>query len=258
MTRPGNMVGNGGIDVHLADAHHVVINDFIHAHDDTATTLSAPAAKGDTSINVVSAVGFADIDYVHLGGTPATTEPVHPQITDIIANEIFLDRPLDFDYVAGSDIIKAIVNMKTLTGGTLLDPEVYRYFPMEDRIEHIKFLILSMDHSSAGADDLFGGVARLINGVVLRAQINGEIGTFTNWKTNGDIKLDFGPERVVYAAKAGPGDFGTSARGSFKDLDIAVKLDASKGDFIEVLIQDVFPAGLTDFRIKVQGHVEGV
>lgn len=245
---------NGAIDIHLADVHQIVINDYIHAHG-ASTTLTAAVNAGDISIAVTSTAPFLIGSYVHLGIIPAPTEPVHPQITDIVGNVLFLDRPIDFNYANGENVSLSVVDMSSQIG-SLTTPIVYRYFPQSNRIEHIKQIILSMDHASAGADDLFGGIPRLTNGVVFRVQISGQIGTFTNWKNNSDIKLDVGPERVVYAAKSGPGDFGTSARGSFGDLDVTIILNDANGDFLEVLIQDDLTA-LTDFRIKTQGHVEG-
>lgn len=251
----GNPIGSfdGAINVHASDLHRIVVNDYIHAHG-VGTTLAASADAGDISINVVSAVAFSIGNYVHLGTIPAPTEPVHPRITDIISNEIFLDRPIDFNYILGDAITLSIVDLTTSIG-TLVAPIRYRYFPKAGRFEHIVQIILSMDHSANGADDLFGSIGALLNGVVFRAQISGQLGAFTNWKTNGDIKLDVGPERVIYSVKSGPGDFGTSARGSFSDIGIAIRLDESAGDFLEMLVQDDLN-GLTNFRIKVQGHVE--
>lgn len=266
MLVPGGIVGNAGgpyktlngaMNIHRADVHRQVINDYMHVHG-TITTLAVAVSKGDVDITVVSAVGFTAGDYVHFGTIPATIEPIHPQITNIAVNVITLDRPIDFDYIIGTDIAQAIMNMASVAGATLAVPLSYKYFPQVGRIEHIRQILLSMDHSTAGADDLFGGIAALTNGVVFRAQINNQIGTFTNWKTNSDIKLDVGAERVIYAAKSGPGDFGTSARGSFSDLDVAIRLDNAVGDFLEILIQDTLITDLVNFRIKVQGHIEGL
>lgn len=268
MIAKGGIVGNGipfktldgALNIHRAAVHQRTINDFFHRHG-AATTLTVAANPGDVSITVADTTGFVVGAYVHLGPSPATTEPIHPQITIVAPATgpgiVTLDRPLDFGYTNGAEVLLAIVNMRSVAGGTLAAPIVYRYFPQEGRIEHIKQIILSMDHSSPGADDLFGGIAKLINGVVLRAHISGETGTLTNWKNNSDIKLDFGPERVIYAAKSGGGTHGTAARGSFDDLDIGVRLDAAAGDFLEILIQDTAITGLTDFRVKTQGHVEG-
>lgn len=253
----GNPIGSlsGAIDVHVADVHRIVVNDYLHRHG-TGTTLTAAVIAGDTDINVTSAAGFIVGGYVHMGTIPVTTEPVHPQITDIIANNIFLDRPLDNNYANGEDVSVAVVNMSGVGSliGALAAPIKYRYLPQTGRKEHITRIILSMTHSSAGSDDQFGGIPALLNGVVLRVSINGQIGTFTNWKNNSDITLDMFD--VEYSDKAGPGLFGTKGRGSFSRIGVVVALDDATGDYFEILIQDDLQ-DLTSFRIKAQGHVEG-
>lgn len=261
MIAPGGIVGNAGgpystfkgaLDIHNTDLHNVIINDYIHAHD-ISTTLVAAVNKGDTDIDVVDASGFAVGNFIHLGPDIETIEPIHPEITAITVNNIELDRPLDNDYVNGTPIVKAIVDLKT-TAGTLAAPISYKYFPQAGRIEHIHRIISSMTHGAAADDSLFGSIAALTNGVVFRAQINGVLGTFTNWKANRDFILDM--YDVIYSDKAGPGLFGTRARGSFSELDVAIVLDQSQGDFLEILIQDNLTT-LNSFRIKVQGHLEG-
>jgi len=93
----------------------------------------------------------------------------------------------------------------------------------------------------------------LYNGIVIRAFVNGQYGTFTNWKNNSDIKLYM--YYVEYTDKAGGGDFGTNCRGSFNRIGVIIKLDPDQGDFVEFLVQD--PLTITSLKIKMQGHVEG-
>lgn len=262
MIAPGGMVGNmggpyttldGAVDVHVRDLHNVVVNDYVHAHGAT-TTLSVAANIGDISIDVVSAVGFTIGQFVHLGVNTNTIEPIHPQITDILGTVITLDRPIDNNFLIGDAVTVSIIDLNT-TIGSLAAPISYKYLPGINRVEHIHRIMISMIHATSADDSTFGNITALTNGVVFRAQVNGVTGTFTNWKSNRDFILDFFD--VVYTDKAGAGSFGTRGRGSFSEIDIAIKLDGSTGDFLEVLIQDDLTA-LTSFRIKTQGHVEGV
>ena len=55
---------------------------------------------------------------------------------------------------------------------------------------------------------------------------------------------------------SGGGTFGTVGRGSFYKLGVVVRLDGSRGDFMEVYNRDDL-TGLLSFEIKAQGHVEG-
>lgn len=256
--RKVNILGNGVMNTHNADVHNFVINDYIHRHTAVNTVLTAQANPGDTQITVNDITGFVISDLIHFGILTATGEPIHPTISIAPAGSIItLDRPLDNIHPIGTLITEAISDMSTLAG-TLAAPISYKYFPGANRIEHIKQIQISMTHTATGADDLFGSEPALTNGIVLRARINGVLGTFTNWKTNGDIKLDIGAERLIGAQKSGPSNFGTAGRGTFVDLDVAIPLNNANGDFVEILIQDgTSITNLADLRIKAQGHVEG-
>lgn len=254
----GNPIGSlkGAIDVHLADVHNVPVNDFFHRHTAIQTTLTVATVSGDTQLAAADSTGFVVGDLVHLGAINEYIEPRHPVITAIPnINTIVLDGPIHNVFAIGETVIKAVANMAS-ADGTLAAPISYKYFTGNSRVEHITRILIQMTHTSAGADDLFGGIAALLNGVHLRANVSGQFGTFTNWKSNSDIKLDM--YDVNYSVKSGPGDFGTNGRGSFNRIGVVIRLDSVQADFLEVLIQDTMVGtGLTDFRIKVQGHVEG-
>ena len=117
-----------------------------------------------------------------------------------------------------------------------------------------------MVHNSAADDSKFGSMAVLLRGCVLRGYnaTAGQYRTFTDWKTNSDIKMDMFD--VVYTDKAGGGDFGTNARGSIKIGTGAVpSLDGVAGDYLELLVQDdlTLAGELLLFQLKGQGHIEG-
>lgn len=261
---PGGIVGNAGgpyktfkgaVDVHLADLHEIPVNDYVHRHDLTIqTTLTAQANAGDTQLAVASITGFALGDLLHIGDPGGgATESTHPAITVApTGSTLVLDGPLDNTYLAGTTITKAVANMASLAG-TLAAPISYKYWPAPGQVEHIKRILLSILSPTQPDDGTFGDQAALTNGVVFRVVKNGVTGKFTNWKTNGDIRLDV--YDVSYAQKSGGGSWGTSARGSFSRLDVAPVLDSATGDYLEVLIQDTLTA--TDFRLKIQGHIEG-
>ena len=246
----------GAIDVHPADVHNIPVNDLFHRHTNISTTLRTATVSGDIQLDVDDTTGFSIGDLVHLGATNEYVEPRHPIITDIPdINTLVLDGPVHNIFAIGETVIKAIANMASLDG-TLQNPVRYRYFVGSSRVEHITRILIAMTHTSAGADDLFGGIPPLTNGVHFQANVSGQYGSFTNWKTNGDIKLDM--YDVDYSVKSGPGDFGTNGRGSFNRIGVVLRLDSTNQDFIEMLIQDtVVGTGLTDLRVKVQGHVEG-
>jgi len=246
------IVGTGQPFPVYVQENNQIVNGYIHRHTATSTTLTVATNINDTSITVDSVVGFAVGDFLHIGETFLYTEPLHPQITDITGSVITLDGPVNNAYEIGTDIIEAVVDLSSAVG-TLSSPATYIYRPRADNVEHIYRIILSMTHAAAADDSKFGGIAALTNGVVLRAYINGQYGTFTNWKANSDIISDM--YDVAYTDKTGGGLNGTSARGSFIRVGVTIELRADRGDFLELLVQDDITA-LESFKIKAQGHVE--
>ena len=96
---------NGGLDVHVADAHDRVVNEFFFNITATNTTLSVAAAAQDRIITVTSSAGFVVGDSLDLSnGT--TEDTTHPIITAIAANVFSLDRPLDSAYVIDSTVTR--------------------------------------------------------------------------------------------------------------------------------------------------------
>jgi hypothetical protein len=252
----GNPIASlsGAVNVHVADVHTVVVNQYIHQDAAPSTTIAIATVVGDRSFTVVDATGFAANDYVHINTTEVET--TLPQIISVVSNVITVDRPLDKAHLIGDVVHKAIVDM-ALTGqvGTLAAPQIYSGGPPAGVVWHITRLLFSMVHGTAGDLGLFGNLTKLTNGVVLRAKISGQYGTLTNWKTNADIKTDmfdveFDPR------SGGQGNYGTSGRGDFHATGAILRLDGGQGDEFQVLVQDDITA-LGFFGMKIQGHLEG-
>ena len=249
----GVSVHGGALDVHDADIHSAMFNEYFHQHTATVTTLSVAASAGDTSIEVTSIAGFAKGNFLQLEN--GIVEPTFPQISVIPAGTtLILDRPLDQDLPIGANVTKLLVDMNVV--GTLANPQIFEVVPDNTEFWHIISFILSATFPTAAADDLFGDGTALPNGCTLRGY-NGTTGlyrTFTNWKTNADIKLDM--YDLPYTDKAGGTNHGMNGNGDIHNRTGAVpKLDATKGDRLELLIQDDLSA-LVTFRLKAQGHIE--
>jgi hypothetical protein len=111
-----------------------------------------------------------------------------------------------------------------------------------------------MSHAGAGDLSLFGGIPALTNGCLMRARIDGQYGTLTNWKTNENMKSDM--YDVEFDARSGGGgSYGTSGRGSFDRTGAVVRLDGATNDRLEFYVQDDLTA-LATFTMKAQGHLE--
>jgi hypothetical protein len=242
----------GGIkSIHIEEGNTDVVNQYLHQHTATATTL-AVATVGDGTeyqITVVSAVGFIVGDHVHLEDGAA--ERTHPQIKAIVGNVLDLDRRIDKAHPIGADVTKVELDLSSAIG-TLPSPQEYWIQPNSNEVWHLTRILISMTHSSAGDLGLFGNLSALANGVLLRARIDGQYSTLTNWKTNADIKLDM--YDVDFDTRSGGGGtFGTSGRGSFDRAGAVVALNGATNDRLEVYIQDDITA-LATFKINAQGH----
>jgi len=245
--------GSHVLSIHDADVHTQIINRLIHQHTTVITTLTV-ATSGDgteNQITVASVVGFAIGDHIHVNTT--SIETTHPVILAINGNVFQLDRYLDRAHAIGDEVIKVFVNMSPQIG-TLAAPREYWTGPPPGEVWHITRLLFEMTHGLAGDLGKFGGIDALINGVLLRARNNGQYGTFTNWKTNGNIKTDMFD--VVFDARSGgQGSFGTSGRGTFTNTGAIVRLDGDTNDRIELYVQDDLQL-LDSFTMKIQGHLE--
>lgn len=243
----------GAQNVHIDELHNQPVNELFHLHTGTIDTLAVAVTQGDTSIELTDTTGFVAGSAIQINnGQIETTFPI---ITDVPGgNVLTLDRPLDFAYGIGDQVEVVHTDLST-TAGSLASPIIHQIKPGLGEIWYIQRIIISMTHAAAAADNLFGGIAALTNGVVLRANIGGQFGSFTNWKANSDIILDMFD--VTYSDKAGPSLFGTSARGSFTRIGVDVKLDGDNGDYMDVLIQDAGITGLSSFFLNGQGYVEG-
>lgn len=244
------------LNIHDADVHTRVINKDMHRHVGVSTTITANTAAGTTyQIEVADATGFVVGDPIHINTT--TVETTHPRIRAITAATgpatFTLDRRLDYAHFIGDEVKKSVINMKTAVG-TMADPIEYWVGPELGEVWHITRLLFEMTHSTAGDMGKFGDLAPLANGVLLRARINGQYGTFTNWKTNAEIKSDM--YDVDFNVRAGGGGtFGTSGRGTFTNAGAIVRLDGNTTDRIELYVQDDL-TGLLTFTMKMQGHFE--
>lgn len=243
---------NGALDIHDSHVHTAPVNQYLHRHKIVTTTLSTAIVSGDYVINVVSSVGMNIGDKIQIAN--GAEESTFPEITLIVGNALTLDRPIDFAFSIGDTVDVVEIDMNEIA--TQASPYSYKVAPSVGVVWHLQRILLSMTHSTAGDLGLFGNQTRLTNGVVLRANISGQNYTFTTWHKNADIKDDM--YDVEFDVRSGGGGtYGTTGRGSFNKIGVTVRLDGTAGDYLEVLTQDDL-SGLLTFRIKAQGHIEGV
>ena len=243
------------LNTHDPDVHNFVVNKYLHLHGGVSTTLVADTVAGSTyQIQVADTTGFIVGDYLHIDTT--SVETTHPRITAITPGTpgtFTLDRRLDRLHLIGDTVELAVIDMAA--GGTMASPLEYWIGPEVGEVFHITRILFEMTHGTAGDLGLFGNLAALTNGVVIRAKINGQYGTLTNWKTNANIKTDMF-DVVFDTRSSGGGTHGTTGRGTFKEAGAVLRLDAATNDRLEIYIQDNL-SGLLSFTMRAQGHLEG-
>lgn len=254
MLLPVRKIGNGVASSYGCCA----VNQIMHKHTGTVTTLAVAASKGDYQITVADATGFTVgglLNISYSSGSVHDTETTFPIITATPGgNVLTLDRMLDRDYPIGTDVELLDANLKG-TIGSLASPIIYGIDPPSNEIWQLQRLLLIMTHGTAGDDGKFGDIAALTNGIVIRVVkgATSEYDSITEWKSNSDIKLDM--YDLVYTDKAGgPGGFGTAGRMTFTRFGYNIELNGGLNDRLELIVQDDLTS-LDSFTVNLQGIV---
>ena len=192
------------LNIHDADVHNVLINEYFHRHTDINTTLtSATDINGTTYIlDVNGTTGFVVGDYVQVGAENHTG--IKYRILDLNTTNMTLDSYVDTEYPIGTLIRETEIDMNV--SGTLASPQEFIIKPNAGQVIHITSINLTMTHGSPGDLGLFGDLAALTNGVLIRFYAGGQLRTYTNWRTNGDIKDDV--HEVEFDVRTGGGGGG--------------------------------------------------
>jgi len=242
----------GALDVNSAWVHRKLVNEYFHQHTATTTTPSIASVVGDISVTVNSVAGLVVGDALKFEEN-STVEVGILIITDITGNVVTLDRPLANVYTTSALITKVLINMNV--NGSLASPEIFVIDVPPATIYQLTRFLISITDGSPMDDGLFGSLSALTNGVTVRAITTaGRIVVLSNWKTNGDIKLDM--YDVEYSDKAPAGEYGLRARWTLTKAEMVAEIDgdATPAQKIEILIQDDLRP-LTSFRVKGQGRI---
>lgn len=243
----GETVGvhGGALNVHSIDVHNIPINTLVHKHTGTTSTIAITANADDTSVTLVDASSFS------IGQRIAIDESFFT-LTDVVGNVVTLDARLDAGFSIGTEVELVITDMADV--GSLASPLIYVVEPPAGVIWHITRILFTMTHSVPGDLEGFGGIDPIENGLSMRTKVGGVSNSFINWKDNEDIKTCIYDLEFTDKAKRIGDTFGTSGRYTFSKLGVAVKLDGSTGDALQILIQDDL-SGLGSFHMNAQGHI---
>lgn len=241
---------DGSLAVHEHEIHHIPVNELFHLHSGVISTVVVEGVVDSRTIELLDASLFNVGDKVQFNG--GLVLPSFYTIISKAVNVLTFDRLLDANVPIGETVEVIVSDMGVVASAG--SPLSYIVTPPVAATWIITRIIFTMTHGTAGDLGLFGNLAALTNGVIMRAKLGGVYGTFTNWKTNSDIKNDMFD--VVFDTRSGGGgSYGTSGRGSFDKIGVGVKLEGSKGDFIELMLQDNL-SGLTTYEMNAQGYIQ--
>lgn len=238
------------LGVHTVNIHSIPVNQAFHMHTGVSSTIAvSDVAVDDRTIEIADATLFLAGDKLQFNG--GLTIPYFSTIISKAANVLTLDTLVDAIITIGETVEVVETDMAvTASAGS---PAYYILEPPAGVIWKIHRIIITMSHGSSGDLGLFGNLTALTNGVVIRARLGGAYGTFSNWKTNGDIKKDMFD--VDFDARSGGGGVaGTSGRGSFNRIGVEVELNGDLGDRLIIYVQDDL-ISLNILEINGQGTI---
>jgi uncharacterized protein YdeI (BOF family) len=246
---------NGGLAVNIQDQTSPPLDLYFSQAQGAPSTLAAVTAIDDMSISVTGNI-ISTGDYVGVfSGASGEGRFYFGEAMNVTGTgpyTVALDTPLDFAFDSGDPVISTT---RELDVNGSVTPQLFsiQIGGAQGNVKvDITRIIVSMKLSSAGAENLFGNIAALTSGVVLRRK-NGDTRNVWTVKDNSDFgNLSFDTD---YTDKVGSSDFGFKCRYTFAGQDkhgVAVRLEP--GDFLELIIQDDLTA-LNGLRIIAAGHV---
>lgn len=217
------------------------------------TALTNAVAIDDTDMIVDSTAGMIISSYIGV----FSVDPARfyfGQITNIIGNQIFLDTPFDFAFIAGSTVINT---SRDLNINGSITPQIFAVRgggPGSDLTIDITRIMIAMDTNDPPDFNRFGDiVGGLAKGLVLR-RVDGVTRNIWNIDTNRELANIAYDYTTYLASNPGIGVNGLAARYTFAGQDkhgVAVRL--KPGDALELIIQDDL-SSLLAFRVIAQGH----
>jgi hypothetical protein len=221
---------------------------------ENTTTLSAPTVIDSYTIPVTSVTGITAgktiIMYSRISGALYVGT-----VLSVVGNTLNMDTPINSIFTAAGTVVdSAIINMNVDGSGA---PVSFRLRgPSVGNLSTpfiISRIIIVMYTVDAVQLDLFGDIAALLRGVVLR-ELDGYIENIFNVKSNGDIsRIAF--DNVQYSStNPAQGQNGAAWRLTFGgDSKIGAPREIERTEDLEILIQDDL-RGLQSFTIMAEGY----
>lgn len=243
---------NGAVPVNIQDQTTPPFDLYFIQPVGPPTTIAIAVTINDTDIEVASAATISVGNYLGVF-RPADDRFFFAEVLGVAGTTITVDTPADFAFQVGDNVLAFTRNLNVV--GSLASPLIFEVqgTGSGDLEVDITRIMFTMILAGAPDDGLFGNLAALTNGLVLR-RVDGEVRNLFNVKTNGDLaNLAYD---VDYTTRTVPaGSYSVRCRYSLAGQDkhgVVVRLAA--GESLEVWIQDDLSA-LSQFRIIAEGHI---
>jgi hypothetical protein len=245
---------NGGIPVNVQDQTTPPF-DFYFTRGLTApTTLSANTSINSHTLVVADATGFAIGSYIGLfSGASLENRYYFGTVLNVVGSTLTVDSPLDFAFQSGDPILTVSRDLNVDGSGTPLIYSIQGGGTGSTLEVDITRIMIIMTCSSAIDLDLFGNLAALTRGLVMRRR-DGETRNIWNIKQNKDFALIAYDYTPFTSANPAQGVDGLKCRYTFAGQDkhgVAVRLGANES--LDIIVQDDLRL-ISSLQIMGQGH----
>ena len=170
----------------------------------------------------------------------------------VVGDVVTMDTPFNHAYQVADTFFRTDISLRVNGSVT---PVVFKVAPLTGQTLDITRITLIIESAQAMDFTQFGSISALINGCVLRVKrADGEYRNLINFKSNGDFIEE--ATTPLFQDKTGGGGFGFTATLIFagqENRGVVIRLDGTRGEQLELIVQDNLSAGLTKFQMRAQG-----
>jgi hypothetical protein len=236
-------------DVNVQDQHTRLFNKQFRTNVGSST-LGLVATPGDKTITVVDGSSFVLHHTLNIFNVAENTQ-FDAIVTDVTANVITFDTPIDTDFDIGDSVVSGVHDLHVDGSGAPVDFYLLNGDPGLTRSIDITRIMIMMITTATCTWSKFGDQTALTEGIVLRKKlIDGTYENIFNIKSNADI----GNMAYDIQFLTGVGDDGLTARltlGGQGKMGVVVRL--APGEDLELLVQDDAQA-ILHLHVYAQGH----